>query len=133
MSNRSDFYQKDLNRKETLPRRIYRLEFAIYILIFLSVVAVVAVRFVNSERYHKSGGPYYFKDFSYDYGDIKWPTGEITFEAAKKRGAYFVAYFSDEGKILSIEKIIAGQSQFKEVYIYDSEGELLSNRGVGDN
>lgn len=71
-------------------------------------------------KYHP-GGPYYYESFA-DYDIPFRPLGEIILEKAKSRDSYYIAYFNDDGNIISFEKYLYGKKEFHDQYFYKSNG-----------
>ncbi len=90
---------------------------------FLSALFLLLVSSCDAPRAHPHGGPYYYGNFS-DYSVPPRPTDELTAEKAKTRDAYYVAYFDDNGKIVSREKYLYGSLEFTEQYAYKPDGVL---------
>lgn len=87
-----------------------------------SIVSLMVSSCHAQDKYHP-GGPYYYESFS-GYDIPFRPVGELTPEKAKSRETYYIAYFNNDGKIISFEKYLNGKKEFGDQYIYKSDGVL---------
>lgn len=77
----------------------------------------------KAEGKYRAGGPYYYESFA-NYEIPFRPIGELTSEEAKVRDSYYIAYFDNDGKIVSFTKYLYGKFEFSDKYIYRSNGVL---------
>ncbi len=88
----------------------------------ISLLLVLSTSCNAQEKKHQ-GGPYYYESFA-NYEIPFRPIGELTSEQAKSRDSYYIAYFNDNGAIVSFEKYLHGKSEFSDRYIYKADGVL---------
>ena len=74
------------------------------------------------------GGPHYFSSLSAK-SLPETPKNLISETEAKRpdrEGAYYVAHFDQQGRLLSLEKVYKGKNIGRSTYRYDGRGKLLS-------
>mgnify|MGYP001595550878 FL=1 len=86
-------------------------------------IFLITVTSCNAQEKFHSGGPYYYESFA-TYKLPPHPVGELNPEEAKKRDSYYIAYFDDNGKIVSFSKYLYGKLEFSAKYTYTQEGYL---------
>lgn len=95
--------------------------------LMLNIVSLLTLSCHQQIKYHP-GGPYYYESFA-NYEIPFHPVDEITIEKAEKLNSYYIAYFNDEGRIISFEKILYGKRAFTDHYYYRADGTLSGERG----
>lgn len=69
------------------------------------------------QRFHEPGGPYYFASMAGHFHPFN-PVQPIAESDAKKRRAYLVAYYNNEGRLIRLEKYFDGGIQWSADYKY---------------
>jgi len=70
--------------------------------ISLIILTVLSVTCATQEK-PRTSGPYYFEGFAH-YKIPFQPIKELTPSEAKSRDAYYIAYYSNDGKIISFRQ-----------------------------
>lgn len=94
------------------------------IILFMLVVCFLIMPLLIScyaEETHLPGIPYYYGSFSGYQIPFK-PSKPLTEEEAKKRDAYYVAYYDDQERIVSFTKYLSGEIAFSDKYYYRYSG-----------
>jgi hypothetical protein len=86
-----------------------------------------------SQPSSRSGGPYYYGTFA-NYKVPFQPLEELSYEEAKLRESYYVAYFDSNSRIIGFSKYLKGKMEFEDKYVYSTNGilerrELIKNTG----
>lgn len=103
-------------------------------LALLISLSVLSAGCRESPPEYRPGGPYYYKSWI-NYHLPYQPAGEISLseaQALERKGyAYCIAFFDEQGRILSFEKTYQSAVEFKVTYFY-VDG-VLRREGVIDS
>ena len=111
-----------------MPQKLQML----FTLISLTFLPFACTACIAQEKRH-IGGPYYFESFA-NYKIPFQPIKELSKDEAKTRDAYYIAYYNEDGKIVSFSKYLNGKMEFDDKYFYGADGriekrELLKSSG----
>jgi len=93
------------------------------LVILFSILSIIIISCDNEDQ-QRSGGPYYFESFV-NYKIPFQPIKELASDEAKSRNSYYVAYYDNDGRIISFTKYLGGKIEFDDKYIYDGQGRLV--------
>jgi antitoxin component YwqK of YwqJK toxin-antitoxin module len=98
-------------------------QFVMGTLIFMLII-FWTVKVMTCEHSHKkTGGPYYYKSWV-SYKLPYQPMDEITAKKAKSLTAYYIAFYDEQGRILSFTKYLKGVRDWSASYYYNDAGYL---------
>jgi hypothetical protein len=99
----------------------------IFTAISLTILPIISMTCSAQEK-QRTGGPYYFESFA-NYKIPFQPIRELTPTEARSHDVYYIAYYNNEGKIISFTKYLHGKMEFSDKYIYSVDG-LIERREI---